>query len=132
MKIDLVDVSGLKHIEGFSQKRVEWLRDKIVKANVWKKPIALDSKHGLVLDGQHRLEVALSLGLGIVPAICFPYEELEVWSLRPTTHEVTWQLVVQRALSDQIYPYKTVKHSFPTPFPSCSYSLKRLGYEPGK
>ena len=132
MMIDLVDVSSLKHIEGFSQKRVEWLREKIVTEKIWKKPIALDSEHGLVLDGQHRMEVALALRLDRVPAVRFSYEELTVWSLRPTTHEVTWQLVVERALSGQIYPYKTVKHSFPNQFPSCSYSLKRLGFEPGQ
>jgi len=45
MMIDLVDVSSLKHIEGFSQKRVEWLREKIVAEKIWKKPLALDSEH---------------------------------------------------------------------------------------
>ena len=55
MGIEMVDVTFLKHIEGFSKKRVQWLKDKIVREGVWNKPVALDVSHGLVLDGQHRI-----------------------------------------------------------------------------
>ncbi len=54
-RVVLVPVKKLKHIEGFSKTRAAWLRRKIIKEGIWNKPVALDEKHGLVMDGQHRL-----------------------------------------------------------------------------
>lgn len=125
MNIELVEVDSLRHIEGFSERRVKWLKDKIRREGVWMKPLALDNEHNLVLDGQHRMEAAISLGLKRVPAVKFRYADVEVWSLRPK-YEFDWNLVVERALSGDIYPYKTVKHRFPSPLPSCEYPLEEL------
>jgi hypothetical protein len=126
MGIEMVDVAFLKHIEGFSKKRVQWLKDKIVREGVWNKPVALDVSHGLVLDGQHRMEVAKALGLKRIPAIKYDYSAVKVWSLRPGKHDFTWETVVERALAGDIYPYKTVKHEFPVPLPACHFSIDEL------
>lgn len=125
LRIEMIEVGKLRHIEGFSQRRVGWLKDKILKEGVWNKPLALDSEHFLVLDGQHRMEVALSLGLRKVPTIKYNYASVEVWSLRKN-YQFDWELVVERALAGDIYPYKTVKHCFPEPLPLCQYSLEEL------
>lgn len=126
MRIEMVDVARLRHIEGFSKKRVQWLKDKIVREGVWNKPVALDAEHDLVLDGQHRMEVAKALGLRRIPAIRYDYSAVKVWSLRPGKHDFTWETVVQRALAGDIYPYKTVKHEFPEPLPSCEFCVGDL------
>ena len=126
MHIEMVEVDQLKHIEGFSVKRVKWLKDKIVGEGIWSKPLALDDQYDLVLDGQHRMEVARSLGLKQIPAVKYSYAAVKVWSLRPAKYEFTWETVVQRALQGDIYPYKTVKHAFPLPLPNCSIDLDEL------
>jgi L-serine kinase (ADP) len=123
--IELVAVDRLVHIEGFSRKRVEWLADKIREERVWTRPIAIDRAHPLVLDGQHRTEAARLLGLRRVPVVRFVYARVSVWSLRPN-HEVDWRLVTRRALAGQPYPYKTVKHEFPTPVPDCHIPIEEL------
>jgi hypothetical protein len=123
--IDLVDVLSLSHIEGFSDKRVKWLTNKIIAEGSWNKPIVVEDEHLLVMDGQHRMEAALRMGLARVPAVRYRYDEVEVWSLR-SNHEVTPQLVVARALAGDIYPYKTVKHSFPEPIPACAVPIAQL------
>jgi hypothetical protein len=110
--IERVDVQRLRHIEGFSRKRVDWLAEKILAEGVWTKPVALDQEHDLVLDGQHRMETAKRLGLKWVPAVRYDYAVVELWSLRPA-HQFDWVQVTQRALADKPYPYKTVKHRFP-------------------
>ena len=110
--IHRLPVERLKHIEGFSQRRVDWLTRKVLAEGMWTKPVAVDEDHDLVLDGQHRMEVAKRLGLKWVPAIRYVYADVDVWSLRPN-HEFDWKLVTERALADQPYPYKTVKHRFP-------------------
>lgn len=125
-KVILVPVKKLKHIEGFSKTRAMWLRKKIIKEGVWNKPVALDEKHGLVMDGQHRMEVALALGLKKIPAVKYRYADVEIWSLRPKRYQFNWKQVVERALSGDIYPYKTVKHRFPSPLPEVSFSLDEL------
>lgn len=125
MKVILYEVSKLKHIEGFSPKRVEWLKDKILREQVWTVPLALDNKHGLVLDGQHRMEVALGLNLFRVPAIRFDYCSVPLRSLREK-YEFDWKDVVENVLSNNLYPYKTVKHDFIEPLPKVKFNLEDL------
>lgn len=125
MEISLINPKKLVHIEGFSSKRVEWLKQKIITEGYWIKPIALDDQHHLVLDGQHRTEVALSLNLRVVPVVKYSYADVEVWSLRPK-YSFTWQDVVNHALKETPYPYKTVKHRFPIELPLCNFSLQEL------
>ena len=121
-----MDVAPLRHIEGFSEERVRWLTEKITKEGLWTKPIAIDDKHNLVLDGQHRLQVARQLGLSKIPALSYPYADVEVFSLRPEI-QLDWKSVVQRSLADTPYPYKTVKHRFPGPtIPEIAIDLKEL------
>lgn len=126
LNIEIVQVERLRHIEGFSRKRVEWLVDKIQDEGVWTKPLALDFEFDLVLDGQHRMEAAKVLELRLVPVVRYVYAEVEVWSLRPN-HEFNWKRVTERALANQPYPYKTVKHRFPSGgLPPCAIALKAL------
>lgn len=125
MKIEFCDTRKLRHIEGYSKRRVEWLCNKIITEGIWTRPLALDMNHDLVLDGQHRMEVALKLGLKHVPVVRFRYEEVSLRSLRKN-HEFDWEIVTRRALCGEIYPYKTVKHDFESPLPECSYSLEKL------
>src|SRR5690606_19442150 len=80
--IERVAPSTLKHIEGHDEARVATLMDKIRREGVWTKPLYVEKNHGLVLDGQHRLEVALRLGLRQVPVQGFDYHDVAVWTLR--------------------------------------------------
>ena len=123
--VRLVDTDKLRAIEGHSKKRVKWLREKILSEGVWRRPLAVEKNHHLVLDGMHRLEVARSLNLATVPCLLFSYNEVEVWSLRKK-YEVSREAVIQRVLRGDIYPYKTAKHGFPRPIEMCSFQLEEL------
>lgn len=123
---ELVPVERLRHIEGFSAKRVAWLTRKISDEGIWTKPVALDESHDLVLDGQHRMEAARLLGLKCVPAVRYVYADVPLWSLRPQ-HQFDWRTVRERALEGRPYPYKTVKHGFPEPgLPAITVPLTQL------
>tara|TARA_Y100001960_G_C14153680_1_gene577320 strand:- start:1 stop:393 length:393 start_codon:yes stop_codon:yes gene_type:complete len=111
-KIQMIEVGLLRHIEDYSRKRVKWLKEKILSEGIWTVPVKIDSKHHLVMDGQHRMEVALSLKLKYVPCFLYDYDDVEVWSLRKN-YNVTQKIIIDRALADNIYPYKTAKHRFP-------------------
>jgi hypothetical protein len=128
MEINFCDPNLLRHIERFSASRVEWLCNKILTEGLWIKPLALDLNHHLVLDGQHRMEVALRLGLKRVPVVKFDYPEVPLRSLREK-YQFDWQDVTEKALRNDIYPYKTVKHDFVIPMPACRFTLQELGYD---
>ena len=124
-KVDLIEVKKLKHIENFNEERVELLMEKIKKEKVWTKPIYIEKNHNLVLDGQHRLQAALRLGLKYIPMQTFKYEDVKVWSLRKE-EEVNIPTVIRRANKGNIYPYKTVKHKFPNIIGKCNIPLDDL------
>tara|TARA_Y100000768_G_C23961321_1_gene675537 strand:+ start:887 stop:1294 length:408 start_codon:yes stop_codon:yes gene_type:complete len=107
-----ISVDQLKHIEDFGRKRVRWLKDKILSEGVWTVPLKIEKEHYLVMDGQHRMEVAKLLNLKYVPCILYSYDEVQVWSLRDN-YEVNAELIIKRVFDDNIYPYKTAKHAFP-------------------
>ncbi len=125
MIIEFCETSLLRHIEGHSKRRVDSLCEKILSEGIWTKPLAVESMHNLVLDGQHRMEVALRLGFKRVPIIRYVYADVSIRSLRKK-HQFDWKIVTERALNGDIYPYKTVKHDFSAPLPKCSYSLSEL------
>jgi len=125
-QIRLIKTTDLKHIEDYGKKRVIWLRDKIIEEGVWKVPLKVEKELNLVMDGQHRMEVAKELGLSVVPCLIYSYEEVEVWSLRKN-YEVNADLIVERVISNNIYPYKTAKHAFPEGSDlECEFTLDEL------
>ena len=124
-QIKLIGTNFLRHVEGFSKKRVNWLKEKIVSDGIWNKPICIDGEFGIVMDGQHRMEVAKELGLVVVPALIFSHKNVEFWSLR-ANHEVSLDLIMENYQSGKTYPYKTVKYGFPVDVPVCSFGLEEL------
>jgi hypothetical protein len=122
----LVDIQQLRHIEYFDPERVEWLCKKILNDGAWTVPIIIDDVNHLVMDGQHRLESAITLGFKKIPAVSFNYDEVEVWSLRPNDYIVNRDEIISRALNGNIYPYKTAKHRFPEVIESCNFPLQLL------
>jgi len=123
--IHLIDVNKLKHIEGFSSRKVEKLAEKILGDDRWTRPICVEKNHWLVLDGQHRLEAAKRLGVKYIPSMLFNYCDVKFWSLRDN-HDVSIELVCDKALSGDIYPYKTVKHDFIIPVQLCDFPISKL------
>lgn len=118
------DTAKLKHIESFSKKRVAWLKKKILDEKMWTRPICVDP-NGLVMDGQHRMEVSKELGLKKVPVVVFDYSDVEFFSLRKN-YEVSVESIRNRVAQNDIYPYKTVKHKFPAEIADCNISLDSL------
>lgn len=111
-EVKMVPVNSLKHIEDFDMERVKTLKKRIEEENVWRVPVVIDTETGLVLDGQHRLEVAKQCNLSKIPAICVNYRDVVVWTLRkeiPVSSEIIKTKVLEE---DSIFPYKTVKHKF--------------------
>ena len=123
--INSLPVNVLRHIECFDEDRVCTLQQKIMQEGVWTRPLIVEKKHNLVLDGQHRLECAKAMGLVVVPCILVDYEDVAVWSLRQE-YSVSAKKVLCKVKNGEIYPYKTVKHKFNFLIPELHISLDEL------
>ncbi len=123
----LVKLELLRPIEGHSQVRVKNMAKKIEESGIWQRPIVVEEKHMLILDGHHRYEVAKELNFSHILCEFFNYfdPQLEVWSLRADC-EVSKDMVIQRAITGSIYPYKTAKHKFPRNVEKCMMPLAKL------
>ncbi len=126
-EVQLVEVSRLKPIESYDKARVDELVRRIKETGMWSVPVILDNKNYLIMDGQHRREAALALGLKYIPAIVISYNDVEVWSLRKEIR-ISAQAVVKKVCGKgEIYPYKTVKHKFNFAVPdNLKYELDSL------
>jgi len=126
-KIEYVKVKDLRHIEGFGVKKVKNLKKKIIQDKFWTIPIKIDDKYNLVMDGQHRMEVAKELGLKYVPCVKFDYRKIKIWSLRPKSYKVSVNKIFKNFHENKIFPYKTVKHLFPNNEKlKCKVEIKKL------
>ena len=110
-RFELINPKTLVPIEGHDSDRVEWLISKIESEGFWTVPVCV-STEGYVMDGHHRHQAALKLGLSHVPIERFRYEEVNLYSLRDEI-EVEYELIKKNISDGVIYPYKTAKHDFP-------------------
>ncbi|MDR2835053.1 MAG: NTP transferase domain-containing protein [Bacteroidales bacterium] len=123
--VELIDIATMKGIEAFSEERVIELINKINNDQSWTVPVIIENKHHLVLDGQHRLEAAKRMGITKIPAIIINYNDVQVWTLRKE-EKVSIKRVYDKALKEDLYPYKTVKHKFNFNVPTVDFSLESL------
>lgn len=123
--VELISTEGLQHIEDFDPQRVAELKEKIKKEALWTVPIIVEKKNKMVLDGQHRMEVAKAMGLKQIPAIVVDYNDVKVWTLR-REYPVSQRKVYAKVNSGNYYPYKTVKHKFSFTIPEICIELDKL------
>lgn len=64
--------------EQVNPANVTLLRESIVRAGHWLEPIIVERSQGIVMDGNHRLNAALQLGLKRVPCIQLDYTDPRV------------------------------------------------------
>ena len=102
----------LNPIEEYSEERVNWLQKKIISEGYWSKPISVAKEHNLIMDGHHRLEASLKLGLSKVPCFIFSYKDIQVYSLRQDI-KVNREIIIMNFVKSIIFPYKTAKHDLP-------------------
>lgn len=129
--IHLAAISWLKaHEHVVSWERVDGLRRATVRWDAYLEPLLVDMKTGAILDGHHRYHVGKQLSLTTVPVVLVDYLgddsiTVDVWPEcgRDTLskHEV-----IAMALSDELFPPKTSRHTFSDDLPPISVPLARL------
>ena len=115
MKVYFLNPKKLNPIEDYDSNRVDWLKAKIKKEYIWTVPVAIAQEHNLVMDGHHRLQVALELNLKKIPCFIYSYNQIEPFSLRKE-ETVSSKIIIENFLISKILPYKTAKHNLILPF----------------
>jgi hypothetical protein len=125
LPIDFVPVEQIRPNECHYPDHAVTLADTILREQLWRIPIALERTSLAVMDGHHRLEAARRLRLKYVPCLLLDYDSVEVDATRHG-YLVNPDEIMRRARSGELYPPKTTRHRFPSPFPICNISMLLL------
>lgn len=111
--------------EEVNHDRVDALEAQILRADRWTAPITIEKDALFVMDGHHRLTVALRLRLAAVPVVLLDYDCVQVEGWRPG-ETITPAAIFAMARSGRKFPYKTTRHLFERGLPRCDVPLALL------
>lgn len=104
--------------EHVDEKKVRQLAVTIRLQGHWLAPVPIESRTGLVMDGNHRLQAARVLGLRWMPCVPLIYDDRRVavrcWR---SNDPFDVERVMALALQHELLPFKTTRHSFDPPLP---------------
>ena len=130
MQVDLVPVDSLRPHELTIQKKVDQLEKMTHRWRAYVLPLVVDRNTGVILDGHHRHQVALRLGLESLPCVQVDYleddsVELDVWPNCGREY-ISKREVIQAGLLGDLFEPKTSRHRLSDHLPPISVSLERL------
>ncbi|WP_292332967.1 ParB N-terminal domain-containing protein [Mesorhizobium sp.] len=120
-------VSQLRPTEEINIERARTLAKMIAEEGRWTRPILVEHRHSVIMDGHHRHFCATALGLSFVPCVLLSYDD-------PNLHVTYWSdpapaavdRIVQAGLSGDLMSFKTTRHKLQVALPSCSIELDDL------
>ena len=123
----------LRPTEDTDPNNLSKVREQIIDDNRWTVPIRVaktKSKTGedvyVILDGHHRHQSALELGLERVPCVIYDAHEVSVRQRREDL-PVSVTETLKRGKAGTPYPHKSTQFIFPDS-PVCDHSLEELGH----
>ncbi|MEP3299090.1 MAG: ParB N-terminal domain-containing protein [Pseudoruegeria sp.] len=114
-EIELYDVSKIRPHEEIDLNYAIELAKKIATSWVFTTPVIVDRKHGILLDGHHRLHAMRNiLKAARIPAVVIDYDDIEVAQVGSWRENVCVkkQDVINAGLNGPLMPKKTSKHTF--------------------
>jgi ParB-like chromosome segregation protein Spo0J len=130
VQVDLIPLEILRPHEFTIPKKVDELEKMTNRWKAYVLPLVVDKNTGVILDGHHRHQVALRLGLKCLPCVQVDYQgddsvELDVWP-NCGRESITKEEVVQAGLRGGLFQPKTSRHRLSDHLPPISVSLARL------
>jgi len=109
--VSIVEISRLKGHERTDEVRLRNLRDEIKSDGMLMRPIVVDEKTNVILDGHHRMEALGLLGCSRIPVCYVDYtsERIGVLCMNKDL-EITKSKVIEAALKDEPFPPKSTWH----------------------
>jgi hypothetical protein len=111
-----IDIAELICHEKTSKVRLDELIRQIKRDKKLKKPVVVDRKTMVILDGHHRYQAFLQLGFKKIYCYLVNYfdEEIKVNFRRPDVkNKLIKEIILQKVRKGEVFPYKTTKHLLP-------------------
>jgi hypothetical protein len=113
--------------EEVDAEHVRRLAEDVRRSGTWLAPLPVEADSGLVMDGNHRLQVARLLRLERLPCVLLRYDDDRVrvrcWK---TGRAFGPDEVRELGALSGVLPYKTTRHSFDPPLPETEIPLSLL------
>ncbi len=121
MSVELVPIDQLRPLEQVLPTHLSNIADMVEKDGFIKKPLIVDRKYNIVLDGSHRYAYLLQEGYLEAPVLYVNYEDETIFVgnhlkhrfLKDKTLTISKAEVIDRALNEKLYPPRTTRHFFP-------------------
>lgn len=126
-EIALAPVEFIRQSEQVDVHNVQHLCETITRKGHWLEPIVVEKSQGIVMDGNHRLNVARQLGLKRIPCILLEYDDPRVRVHHWTTGDAFEVEHIYKTIArGELFPYKTTRHRFTPALPTTAVPLHRL------
>ncbi|MEM2875728.1 MAG: ParB N-terminal domain-containing protein [Candidatus Bathyarchaeia archaeon] len=124
VKVFIVDIDELKGHEMTDEKRLKALKDEIESDGILKRPIVVDEKTSVVLDGHHRMGALRLLGCSKIPVYYVNYESEKI-GVKSVSEglEITKRKVIDAALRGELFPPKSTWH-----YVTFSKTMRHISY----
>ena len=113
VRFELVDVARLKSHEEIRPELLENLVQEIKTDGYLRKPVLVEDRYFVILDGHHRFEALKKLGCKRIPCYVVDYFDeaiyLTTWPGARHTN-VKKEDVLKMAADGKLYPPKTTRH----------------------
>lgn len=125
--IDFIELGKIKKSELHHYERAKEIRHKIIKDSCWTHPVVIEDERYFIMDGHHRYDAALKMGLSHIPCVKLSYRDARVKLL-------SWRKEFKIKVSDiysiessgKLFPPKTTKHLFDPCIGTCEVPLNWL------
>ncbi len=127
-RITLLPLELLRPHEQVDEEYLECLKKVITRDDILIKPLLVDLKTFIILDGHHRFEILRDLCKKYAPVVLVDYDDdglVKVSSWRPGVI-VTKQKVREAGLSGRLLPPKTSRHILSFRIPYVNVPLDKL------
>ncbi len=135
LKMEFIEIVKLKPLERVLPSHLDNIKSMIEQDGIVKKPLIIDKKNCIILDGSHRYAYLYHEGYKYAPVILVDYDDEAIFVGKHLKHRflkdkdftISKAEVRQRAIHEKIYSPRTTRHFFPFRKESFPVTLEELG-----
>lgn len=133
----ILQMSEIKPLEKVLPSHFKNIENMILKDNAIHKPLIIDRKYNIVLDGSHRYAFLQKHGYKYAPCLLVDYDDEAIFVGNHLKHRfvkdenfiISKSQIISRALSENLFSARTTRHFFP--FRKVDYTTKLYKLEKG-
>lgn len=127
-QVSFRDIYSLRPSEEIAKDHASSLAAKIRGEGYWTSSIPIEAGSGVIMDGNHRFQSALELGLTRLPVILLSYDQpcVAVFFQRHSDTKFPLEEIQNVIKSGTKLPYKTTRHVFNPSLPKINLPLSLL------